>query len=60
MPLAELSELLQRLQDEAERLLAESPAERRSREEDEATNRRFRVGLGACEDVLSGLDREGD
>jgi hypothetical protein len=59
MPLRELSKLLQRLQDEAERLLAESPAERRSREEDEATNRRFRLGLDACEGVLVDLDREG-
>jgi len=59
MPLDALSELLQRLQDEAERLLTESPTERRSREEDEEANRRFRLGLGACEDVLAGLDREG-
>lgn len=59
MPLDELSELLQRLQDEAERLLAESPAERRSREEDEETDRRFRVGFDACEGVLADLDREG-
>lgn len=59
MPLGELSELLQRLQDEAERLLTESPAERRSREEDEETNRDFRLGLDACEGVLADLDREG-
>lgn len=59
MPLGELSDLLQRLQDEAERVLAESPAERRSREEDEETNRRFRLGLDACEGVLAELDREG-
>lgn len=59
MPLGELSELLQRLQDEAERLLTESPAERRSREEDEKTNQRFRLGLDACEGVLADLDREG-
>jgi hypothetical protein len=59
MPLDELLELLQRLQDEAERLLTESPAERRSREEDEETNRRFRLGLDACEGVLADLDREG-
>ena len=59
MPLEELSGLFQRLQDEAERLLTESPTERSSREEDEATNQRFRLGLDACEDVLAGLDREG-
>jgi hypothetical protein len=59
MPLGELLELLQRLQDEAERLLTESPAERRSREEDEETNRHFRLGLDACEGVLADLDREG-
>jgi hypothetical protein len=59
MPLGELSGLLQRLQDEAERLLTESPAERRSREEDEETNRRFRLGLDACEGVLADLDCEG-
>jgi len=59
MPFGELSELLQRLQGEAERLLTESPAERRSREEDEETNRRFRLGLDACEGVLADLDREG-
>jgi hypothetical protein len=58
MPLGELSELLQRLQDEAERLLTESPAECRSREEDEETNRRFRLGHDACEGVLADLDRE--
>jgi hypothetical protein len=59
MPLGELLELLQRLQDEAERLLTESPAERRSREEDQETNRRFRLGLDVCEGVLADLDREG-
>lgn len=61
MPLHDLAELLKRLHDEAERLLTESPTERRSREEDEAANRRFLTGLDACEEVLAELDeREGE
>lgn len=61
MPPDDLAELLKRLHDEAERLLVESPSERRSREEDEESDRRFRVGLDACEELLIALDeREGE
>jgi hypothetical protein len=61
MPPHNLAELLKRLHDEAERLLSESPTERRSREEDEAANRRFSTGLDTCEEVLVELDeREGE
>lgn len=61
MPPHDLAELLKRLHEEAEQLLTESPAERRSREADEETDRRFRLGLDACEEVLVDLDeREGE
>jgi hypothetical protein len=61
MPPHDLAELLKRLHEEAERLLSESPTERRSREEDEASNRRFLTGLDTCEEVLVELDeREGE
>ncbi len=57
MPPHDLMELLSRLQDEAEKLLAESPGERRSCEEEEATDERFRRGLDACGALLASLDR---
>lgn len=59
MPAHDLMELLKRLHDEAEKLLVESPGERRSREEDEEADQRFRVGLDACEEVLVELDDRG-
>lgn len=59
MPPHDLTELLKRLHDEAEKLLVESPAERQSRREDEEANQRFRVGLDACEEVLIELDGRG-
>jgi hypothetical protein len=59
IPRLDLTKLLNRLHDEAERLLTESPTERRSREEDEATNKQFERGLDACEEVLLTLERHG-
>jgi hypothetical protein len=59
MPVHDLVEALKRLHDEAERVLTESPTERRSREEDEATNQRFQIGLDACEELLVALDERG-
>jgi hypothetical protein len=59
MPPHDLTELLKRLHDEAETLLVESPGERRSREEDEETDRRFQTGLDACEEVLIEVDERG-
>jgi hypothetical protein len=61
MPVHDLMEVLKRLHDEGERVLTESPAERRSREEDEEVNRRFQIGLDACDELLAHLDgRRGD
>lgn len=59
MPVHDLMEVLKRLNDEAERVLRESPTERRSREEDEATNRRFQAGRDVCEELLDALDERG-
>ena len=56
MPCEDLMELLRRLREEAETLLGESPTERKSREEDEETNRRIRLGAAACEVKLDELD----
>lgn len=56
MPAHDLMELLQRLHGEAERVLLESITERESREEDAATNERFRLGYDACEELLADLD----
>lgn len=56
MPREDLMELLNRLRGEAEILLNESPSERKSREEDEDTNRRIRLGAKACEAKLDELD----
>ena len=59
IPPHDLAETLKRLHDEAEKLLTESPHERREREDDEETNRRFLTGLDACEAVLIELDERG-
>lgn len=59
MPLHDLAELLKRLHDEARQLLNESPAERQSREEDEATNERLWSGLNACAALLVAIDERG-
>jgi hypothetical protein len=56
MPAHDLMELLQRPHGEAERVLLESITERESREEDAATNERFRLGYDACEELLVDLD----
>ena len=55
----DLAELLKRLRDEAEKLLGESPEERKSREEDEEVDQCFQLGLDACEELLVGLDERG-
>ena len=61
MPPHDLTEVLKRLHDETEKLLVESPHERRSREEDKEADQRFRIGLDACGEVLVELDeREGE
>lgn len=59
MPVHDLTETLRRLHGEGEAVLGESPAERRSREEDEATNKRLLSGLDACEELLVSLDERG-
>jgi hypothetical protein len=59
IPPHDLTEVLRRLHDDAERLLVESPGERQSREEDAAFERRFQTGLDACEKVLIELDERG-
>ena len=59
IPPHDLAETLKRLHDEAEKLLAESPAERQSREEDEATNERLFAGLNACSALLVAIDERG-
>jgi len=59
MPPHDLTEVLRRLHEEAEKLLVESPGERQSREEDTAFDRRFQAGLDACEEVLIELDERG-
>jgi hypothetical protein len=59
MPPHDLTEVLRRLHEEAEKLLVESPGERQSREEDAAFDRRFQTGLDACEEVLIELDERG-
>ena len=56
MPPHDLTEVLKRLHEEAERLLTESPDEGQSREEDTAFDRRFQTGLDACGEVLIELD----
>jgi hypothetical protein len=59
MPPHDLTEVLRRLHEEAERLLVESPGERQSREEDATFDRRFQTGLDACREVLIELDERG-
>ena len=59
MPTHDLMELLKRLHDEAEKLLVESPGERRSREEDEEADQCVQLGLDACGEVLVELDKRG-
>ena len=59
IPPHDLAETLKRLHDEAEKLLAESPAERQSRTEDEVTNERIFAGLNACSALLVAIDERG-
>lgn len=56
MPPHDLMETLRRLRGEAEQVLTESRTEREATEEDERTNKRFRVGRDACEALLASLD----
>ena len=55
----DLAELLNRLHDEAERVLAGSQSERCAREEDEASEALLLTGLDACEKVLAAIDERG-
>ncbi len=59
MPTGELTQILKRLHEEAEAGLAGSPEERRSREEDEKTDRRLLLATDTCEELLVALDDEG-
>ena len=59
IPPHDLAETLKRLHDEAEKLLNESPTERESRKEDEATNERLFAGLNACSALLVAIDERG-
>jgi hypothetical protein len=56
MPPLDLTELVRRLQVEAEKVLVESSTEREASEDDARTDQRFRVGHDACEKVLADLD----
>jgi len=56
MPVHDLMELLKRLHSEAERVLAQSVAERRASEHDARVAGRFQLGYDACEEVLADLD----
>lgn len=60
MPAGELAALLNRLREEAEAGLTGSPPERRSREEDERTDRRLRLVVDTCEGLLVELDVRGE
>lgn len=59
MPAAELTEILNFLREAAEACLSGSPEERRSREEDEKTDRRLLLAMDTCEELLVALDEEG-
>lgn len=56
----DLIEVLRRLHGEAQKVLSGSETERRSQEEDAATDARLQVGLDACEKVLVELDERED
>ena len=56
MPALDLIALLDRLSDEAERVLLGAAAERESERADAATRARFQLGLDACEELLVDLD----
>jgi len=56
MPPHDLMELLKRLHDEAEQVLAGSRTEREGAEDDARTNERFQAGRDACEALLADLD----
>ena len=58
MPARELIELLDRLSDEAERVLLGAAAERESSRAEAATQARFQLGLDACEELLADLDEQ--
>jgi hypothetical protein len=59
MAAGELTQILKRLHEEAEAGLSGSPQERRSREEDEKTDRRLQLAMDTCEELLVALDDEG-
>lgn len=56
MSAPDLSDLFQRLRDEAAGLLVERGLEARSKREDMATEQRLRAGSEACERLLADLD----
>ena len=56
MPANDLTELLDRLHGEAERVLLGSVAEREASRADAATQTRFQLGFDACEELLADLD----
>lgn len=58
MPPLDLTELLRRLNVEAEKVLVESGTEREASEDDARTDQRFQVGHDACEKVLADLDSQ--
>lgn len=58
MPGGELIQVLKRLHEDAEAALSGSRQERRSREEDERTDRRLLLAMDACEKLLLALDEQ--
>ena len=60
MPPEDLTEMLRRLRDEAIGGLSESPGERKSREEDEETNERYRHAMSTCGELLAALGVRGE
>ena len=59
MPALDLIALLDRLSEEAERVLLGAAAEREAERADAATRSRFQLGLDACEELLVDLDEAG-
>jgi hypothetical protein len=56
MPPEDLIEMLKRLRDDAAGAFSESPDERKSSEEDEKTDERYRLALSTCDELLVRLD----
>lgn len=60
MPTGELTQILKRLHEDAEAGLTGSPEERRSREEDEKTDRRLLLAMDTCEELLVAIDERAE